>query len=172
MSDLLAHLHIEGSLLIAQVVNFLILLFVLGKFVYKPVMAMLEKRRLSIQEAADKSDAIAKQFEESQQLRAQTLQKARDEAQGILEEAKIRATQQHEELMKKAYEEVESLVARARKEIQAEKQDAMKSAQEEFSALLMPALARVIQEASDEKTQHAFLERAEERVKELYPTSF
>lgn len=171
MADLFSHLHIEGSLLIAQVVNFLILLFVLGRFVYKPVLGMLEKRRMAIQEAIEKSDAIARQFQESQQLRSQELKKAREEAQAVVEEAKMRAGQQHDELMKKAYKEVEGLVARARKEIQAEKQEAMTQAQKEFQALLIPALARVIQEASDEKTQHAFLERAQERVKDLYPSA-
>ncbi len=169
MSDLLAHLHIEGTLLIAQTVNFFILLFVLGRFVYKPMMAMLEKRRLAIQEAMEKSDAIAKQFKESQELRAKELQKAREEAQSIVEEAKSRTLVQHDEIIKKAFKEIEVLVARARKEIQTERQEAMVQAQKEFSTLLIPALARVIQEASDKKTQYAFLEKAQERIRELYP---
>lgn len=171
MADLLAHLHIEGSLLLAQVVNFLVLLFILGKFVYKPIMAMFEKRRLAIQESMEKSDLIAKQFQESQELRAKELQKARDEAQGILEETKLHAGALHDELMKKAYKEVEVLVLRVRKEIQAEKEEAVADAQKQLSTLLIPAVSRIMQEASDEKTQHAFLERAQERVKELYPNS-
>ena len=49
MSELFSKLGIDWKLLIAQIINFLVLLFVLYKFAYRPILSMLEKRTKKIE---------------------------------------------------------------------------------------------------------------------------
>jgi F-type H+-transporting ATPase subunit b len=88
MTELLESLHIEWPLLIAQIVNFLILLAILGRFVYKPLMGILSQRREMIAQSVEKSQQLDAQFKEAQEHRAKELTKARREAQSIIVQAK------------------------------------------------------------------------------------
>ena len=78
MAELLHSLGIEWPILVAQIINFAILLAVLGKFVYKPVMKMLDKRR------AETAQALL-----SEEQSAQKLASAEADKESILSEARI-----------------------------------------------------------------------------------
>ena len=83
-------LGIEPKLLLAQIVNFLIIVFVLSKVLYKPVLSMLEKRRKEIAEGLAISDRMRLEEEKFQEKKAARLEVARKEAKTIIEEAKKR----------------------------------------------------------------------------------
>src|SRR3989344_888148 len=55
-------LGIDGKLLTAKIVNFIILVFVLRKFVYQPLLGLLEKRRQTIEERMKKAEEIETRF--------------------------------------------------------------------------------------------------------------
>ena len=67
MNELFSQLGIDPKLLLAQGVNFVILLVVLTKFVYKPLMKMVEERRKKIElgiKGGEKAEQIIKQAEQ------------------------------------------------------------------------------------------------------------
>ena len=66
MSELLTKLGIDLKLLVAQIVNFLILLLVLYKFAYGPIVAMLEKRQKKIEKGLKEAEEAHKKLEESE----------------------------------------------------------------------------------------------------------
>jgi F-type H+-transporting ATPase subunit b len=98
----LGQFGIDPLLLAAQIINFIILLLIFKRFLYKPILAILKKRELKIKEgllAAEKGEAfLAKAKEEENEI----LSKANTEARGMVEEASVRAGKLEEETVEKA----------------------------------------------------------------------
>lgn len=115
MSELFENLEIKWQLLLAQAVNFFILLFILKKFLYKPMLKFLRERREAIEEGLKKSELAEQQFKEMRELQAKELAKTRAEAQGIIDEAKKRAGEAKNEIVANAKRETETLFAKAEK---------------------------------------------------------
>ena len=85
MSQLLHNLGIEPLLLIAQIVNFLLLLFILKKFLYNPVINMLNDRTKKIEESLKQAKEIEEKRIEIEKEKIKEILKARKEAEQILE---------------------------------------------------------------------------------------
>src|SRR3989344_237183 len=88
MSELLHSLGIEWPILIAQLVNFAILLFILERFVYRPIIKLLDKRREDIATSAKRDEEIRAKLGEMDIARERVLTEARAQSQKILDEAK------------------------------------------------------------------------------------
>src|SRR3990167_6130351 len=102
MSELFSQLGIDVKLLVAQGVNFLILLFVLTKFVYKPLMKMVEERRKKIElgiKGGEKAEQIIKQAEEE---KTGIIKEADIQAIGIISEAEKTAQKHAQEITHQA----------------------------------------------------------------------
>src|SRR3989338_5782020 len=117
MSELVSQLGIDWKLLLAQGVNFLILLVVLTKFVYKPLMKMVEERRKRIEfgkKADTQAVAIISEAEKNAQKKAQEIATQADKkAQQTLKEIMLIAERKEKEQMNKVEEEAKKLVKEA-----------------------------------------------------------
>src|SRR3989344_9406280 len=168
MAELLESLHIEWPLLIAQIVNFLILMAVLGRFVYKPLIRLLEQRREIIARSMEKSQQLDVQFREAQERRAKELAEARREAQGIIEQAKNVAEDERQKIQEHTKKEIAEMIARAEKELTGRKEEMRQDLQREMKTLLAPALERILRDAVDEESQRRILAHAAEQIKLIY----
>src|SRR4030066_2412588 len=116
MSELLTKLGIDWKLLIAQIVNFLVLLFILWKFAYGPILAMLEKRQKKIEKGLKDAEAAGKKLEESEERQKEILKKARTEAKEIVEKAHTQAEKSKSEIAVEAKWQAEKMVRDAQAE--------------------------------------------------------
>ncbi len=125
---------IEPILLLAQIVNFLIILFVLKKFFYKPIVKMLEDRRKRIEESLKNADAIEEKLKATEEKSALILDNARKNAEDILAEAKaeaqriadaagVEARLAQEETLKKTMEQIVSEREKMQKDLEAQTLD-------------------------------------------------
>jgi F-type H+-transporting ATPase subunit b len=114
MIDTLQTLGITWPKLIAQCINFSIVLFVLWRFAYKPVLAMLEARRQKIAEGIANAEKIKAELARTEAGRREILAKAGDQANQILEEVRVAAAHVREQEMQKAVAAAERIVAKAR----------------------------------------------------------
>ena len=125
---------IEPILLLAQIVNFLIILFVLKKFFYKPIVKMLEDRRKRIEESLKNADAIEEKLKATEEKSALILDTTRKNAEDILAEAKAEAQRiidvageearlTAEETLKKAMEQIASEREKMQKDLEAQTLD-------------------------------------------------
>ena len=97
MSELIHKLGIDWKLLVAQVVNFLVLLFLLKKFLYKPVLELLAKRRASIAESIANTERIAQELKSIESRKIAEVEKAKKEAEKRVEKLIKDAGQRIEE---------------------------------------------------------------------------
>lgn len=142
MNDLISKLGIDWKLLAAQIVNFLILFLILRKFVYKPVLDMLHKRRNIISrsiEEARKIEEDAKNMEETKELE---MRQARIKVREILDGAVGAGEGQKEKILAKAKADSEKMVADAKNIIRAQKEQMAKDLEKETGNLALEIMEK------------------------------
>ena len=110
-------LGIEPSLLLAQIVNFSIIVFLLAKLLYKPVLEMMEKRRKEIERGLALTEKMKQEEEKLQQKKEKMTQEARREVRAILEEAKKQAKDEEKEIIAQAHQEAEAIILKGKEEV-------------------------------------------------------
>ena len=135
--------------LIAQLINFLLLLIVFRVILYKPLLRILDERKKRIQEGLDASDEAKRRLSQTEQEVAKELEKARQEGQGLIAQAQQISARIQEEAREGARHEAEQLLERARGEIQLERDSAIAQLRREFAGLTITAAERVIKEELD-----------------------
>ncbi len=134
-------LGINLNFLIAQIVNFLLLMLILRMVLYRPMLNMLETRREKIREslsAAEKARAeAANRSRENEEIIAE----ARRQAQDIIRQAEDRAKQREVQIVAEASANVDAMKSKAQQEVEYERQQAMASLRGEVAQLSL-AIAR------------------------------
>ncbi len=113
-------LGIDWKILIGQIINFVILLWLLKRFVYKPFLNVLEKRKAKIVEGITKSEEAEKSLQGIRDLSKSIQAKGEEEARVVIKKAEIRAKDKTGEILAAAEEEKERIIKEAK--ITAEKE--------------------------------------------------
>ena len=100
-----------NATLIAQVLNFLFLVFILAKFAYKPVINMMEDRKNKIASDLENAEMAKAEAEKLKAEYAAQLAAVRQEAQSIIENARKTAQSVHDKIIAETKEEQEQIVA-------------------------------------------------------------
>lgn len=149
----LAALGIDAPFLIAQIVNFLILFFLLRWLLYRPILSVLAKRRSTIEESLKHAETAKHEAEQAQEKSAALLAQARTEAKAIVEEAKQSAETIAADIQSKAQQDSEALVARTRTQLEQEKAAILSEAERELGSLVLRATEKVAIGRSGEVTE-------------------
>ena len=107
-------LGIQWPKLIAQFVNFAIVLFVLWRFAYKPVFSLLEARRQKIADGISNAEKIKAELAATEVERKRVLTEAGDQAAKLIEDARNAAIRVSEAETQKAIAAAEQIIAKAR----------------------------------------------------------
>jgi F-type H+-transporting ATPase subunit b len=152
-------LGISLPMLLAQIVNFLILLGLLYLVAYKPIMRMLDERSRKIKESMEQTEFIKEQAAQAEEEVKKQLEAAAKEGQEVI----TRATKTGEELRQKAQQqakqETEALINRARAEIQRERDDAIDELRKEVADLAILAAGKVIDRSLDKKAHRQLIDK-------------
>lgn len=149
---------INLPLLIAFVVNFIILFGLLGLFLYKPVLKMLDERQARIKESMEQAEQIRQQTARSEEEIKEHLATARKEGQSIIDQATQMGERLKEEAKEGARREAESVIAKARTEIQRDRDKTIEELRKEFADIAILAAEKVINETLDEKKHRELIE--------------
>jgi len=114
MGDTLQVLGIQWPKLLAQLLNFAIVMFILWKWAYKPVFAILESRRQKIAEGVANAEKITTQLAKTEADRRAILTQAGDQANQMIEEARMAALRVREVETQKAIAAAEQILIKAR----------------------------------------------------------
>lgn len=147
----------EIGLLVWNTVAFLILVFLLGKFAWKPIMKAIQEREQNISDALNKAE-LAKQ--EMARLTAQNqdlMQQARAERDEILKEAKTLKDSILAEAKKQAQVEGAKLIEKAKIEIENQKKAALIEVKDQVSSLSLEIAERVLRNQLDDKAKQEAL---------------
>jgi len=160
MTRLAAGLLTINATLVAQLLIFLVMLGVLYRFAWGPLLRILNERRARIQQGVEATERAKQELEAAERERQAKLEEARREAQAMLDRIAKQGEDLRKELETKAREQAESLIAKARTEIQQEREKAVQDLRSQVADLAVMAAGRIIGESLDAKKHRELIDRA------------
>ena len=160
----LGTLGIDGGIFIAQLVNFFVVLLVLWKFAYKPLIKMLDQRSERIEKSMRDADHVEKRVAALEDERKEVVAEARAEAAKVMELARTDAEVLKIDLIEKAKREVERVVANGKGQLKSDQEAMMREARKEMIEIAVSAAKKILSESVDEKKSASL---AEEVVRKL-----
>ena len=140
-------LSIDWNLLFT-IINLVILYIILKKFLYKPVMGIMEQRQelidnqfMSAKEAEDKANALKTEWEENMLC-------IESEKTKILEEANAKAKAEYGRIISQADKDASGIIENANKKIAADKEKTMRDVENQIAGIAMLAAAKIVNEKS------------------------
>lgn len=160
MDSLISSFHIDWKLMIAQAVNFAVVLFVLYRFALKPLAKLMDERGKTIAggiENAEKQKALLVAQKEEYDA---TLAQARSEASNIMKEVKEEAEMKRREMLEKAQDEANAVFTAGKKQLDAEKERMLADAKRELVSLVTNATEKVLGKSVDAKLDGKIVEES------------
>jgi F-type H+-transporting ATPase subunit b len=149
---------VDGWKLLFQVINFLLLLYLLNRFLFKPVLKLLDEREQRIRKGLQDAESAAHDRELAKAEREAAMDEARKEAQAMIARATKIADDSRAEILAEAKEQAEKVTSRAREEITAEKDRAMAELRATVADLALEAAGKLVRAEMDTKTQRKLVE--------------
>ncbi|OGL89350.1 ATP synthase F0 subunit B [Candidatus Uhrbacteria bacterium RIFCSPLOWO2_02_FULL_51_9] len=150
-------LGINLKLFIAQLINFAVILFVLWRWAYRPLLRIMHERQKTIADGLDNAKKIETRLGETEQEYRTKINAAKKEAIAIIEQGKKDAEARAVVMKKKAEEDMQTLLASARTQINAEKDASMRAVRESAAALITETVRRVVLEKMSTKENEEFI---------------
>ena len=139
-------LGINWGLLIAQIFNVVLLVWLLTRFLYRPVLNMLNERTRRVQESLQDAERVKEQLARAKQDYDAELARARREAAGLLAQAQERAKVQEQEIIAQARQEAERIRAEAREQAVQEREQLLRDLKNQMAELVTLTASRVLGE--------------------------
>lgn len=162
--DLLAQFGIDIKLFVWQIINFAVLFVVIYKLLYRPLIAILEKRTETIEKSLEEARKIEERSKASQEEYASIIANAKREAATIIEEARTLAEKQREESLDRAKQDIANVVSQAKLQLQQERGIMLKEAKDRFAELVVKTTRVILQDISDREIDHELVKRAVEKL--------
>jgi F-type H+-transporting ATPase subunit b len=141
-----------------QLLNFLLLLYILNRFLFRPLLARMDERGTKIEKGLEDAEAAARDRELARAEREAAVAEARKEAAEMLARANKIAEDTRNEILNDARTEAERVTTRAREEIVAEKDRAMAELRAQVADLALAAAGKLVRSEMDGPTQRRLVE--------------
>lgn len=143
MDQILQNFGIAWPSFLAQLIIFAILFFILKKFAFKPITDMLEERKRRIEETVENAAKVKEQLADAEKRYKEILDKANDEAQKLIAEARTSGDALAEKKRQEAVSEAERILAKAREATKQEHDQVMKELKKEVGRMVVDTTAKV-----------------------------
>lgn len=164
--ELIENFGLDPILLGAQIVNFLIILFILKKFLYKPILTTLEKRKATIKEGLDKTEEARIRLEKIAEKEKQILRIAQEQAKKILDEAKSESIGIIENSEQQSKIKADRMLRQAREQINLETRAVEKRLSLHVSSLAIDFLKKAVADLFSKKEQESVIKNVLKKVEQ------
>lgn len=143
MGDLVNQFGLQWTKVLAQVIIFALVYFVLNRYAFGPILAMLEARRKRIADGEAKLEKIARDLAAAEENAKALLDKANSEGNRLIKEAGDSAATLAERKKQDAVAEANSIMAKAREAARLEQEQLLAQLKREFGRMVVDATSRV-----------------------------
>ncbi len=157
-------LGIQWKILLAQTISFSLVFFVLWRFAYRPIFAMLEARRQKIAEAMSDAEKIKAELAKTQADRKAVLAQAGDQANEMIEQARTAAARVREVETQKAIAAAEQIVTKAREAAAQDHARMLAELKREVGRLVVQTTATVTGKVLTPEDQKRLAEETEKQL--------
>jgi len=148
----------DPGLFLWTILTFLVLLVLLAKFAWKPLLALLERREEMIRQSLDDAEKAKQELQRLQQESKEILSKARVEAQSILAKSRSQAEKLKGELRQEAKLQADSILRDAEKQIQVETEKAIAVIKTEVVDLSLLVASKLIKKNLSKEDNQSLIE--------------
>jgi F-type H+-transporting ATPase subunit b len=152
-------LDINPGLIIWTLITFVLLILLLSKLAWKPLLGALQAREQGIADALSQADEARKESERVLNENKAALAKANEETARLIAEGRIMAEQVKNDIIAKANENAKSLIAQAKDEINREKEAALIQLRSEVADLAIAVAEKIVDETLDGAKQKKFVDK-------------
>ncbi len=164
MSEILRTFGVNWPDFLAQTLAFAAVVFILWKFAFGPIIAVLEERRRRIAEGMSNADKIKLQLAESEVKYREILDQANAQAQKLVNEARASSDALAERRQQDAITESERIIARAREATQLEHDRVLNDVKRELGRLVIDTASKVTGKILNDDDQRRLNEETARQV--------
>ncbi|MCX6138133.1 MAG: F0F1 ATP synthase subunit B [Ignavibacteriales bacterium] len=157
-------LNVHSGLIIWTIITFVLLVLVLSKVAWKPLLRALHDRENSIREALRHADEARKEAEKVLAENRQAIAKANEETARLLREGRELAEQMKNEIVARAHESAKHTVEQAKDEIQREKEAALLQLRHQVADLAILAAEKILEESLDAARQKKIVDKVLQKL--------
>jgi F-type H+-transporting ATPase subunit b len=165
MQGLLHNFGIDWKLLLAQIINFLVLLVILRAFAYKPLVKILRERREVIEKGVNASKESQVRLGRVKEEEQQKIDEATKKGLGIVEEARSLADQEKDQILALAKKKEETIMADTAKAVEQEKRKMFEEVMGNAEHIMQSGLGKVLLGMNPGERDKALIRRAIEELK-------
>jgi F-type H+-transporting ATPase subunit b len=156
---ILGSVGFDWRVALANLVNFILIYFLLDKFVFKPLAKTLDERKLKIEEGLGNIERAENLMVEAQQERESLLEETKKERNKIIEEARIRERALIEEANLKAKKEADAILDHGVLMLEKERKDMERKFNEAAIDIVVAGVKKVTSHEIDEKINNQIVEK-------------
>jgi F-type H+-transporting ATPase subunit b len=159
-------LQLQTGLILWTIVIFLLLVFLLRKLAWKPILAALDERTRNIRESLAQADNAKKDVARMRAEYEKMMAESRQESQNLIAQSRKTAESLREELVQKAQQEVEMLRQRAARDIGLEREKALEEIKRTAGELSVAIAAKIIGKSLNAKDHQDLIKQA---LRDIHP---
>lgn len=164
--EFIKNFGLDPVLLFAQIVNFLIILYILRRFLYKPILSALEKRKQLIKEGLDKTEEARVRLEQIVEKEKTVLRTAQTQAKKILDDAKKESLIMVQKTEESTKIKAESILTQTREQIYFETREVEKRLTLHVSRLAVDFLQKAVKDLFSKEDQEAVMKNVLEKFRQ------
>ena len=153
--------------IIFVIINFLILVGVLGKFLYQPFLGAIEARKQNIKDAYDKAAIESRRADAKMAKYERRIANAEDEVRDIIRDGKKRADKQAQQIIDEANQKASDIVKRAEEAAELEKARAMDELRQEIVDMVIMAAEQVIEHEIEKEGHEAIIDEVIDKARKV-----
>lgn len=147
MDQIIAVFGVNWKLLLIQGVNFGLLLALLYKFLYKPVLHMVDTRRAKIENAIKDSERMESELGQAEAEKARIIREATHKGDELIDAAKKRAETEEHNIMKDAHRKAVHLLNEAERRTNREHEEMLQKAEREVARMAVLSAEKILRKA-------------------------
>ena len=156
--------QLDPGLFVWTILTFLVLLGVLAKFAWNPLLKMLKDREDLIRSSLEDAEKAQTELANLNAEREEIINKARSEAQSILSEGKVAASKLKDETLKAAKDQAKSILTDAEKQIRIEKHKAIEEIKSEVVDLSLSVAEKLIKKNISREDNQTLIDESLENI--------
>ena len=139
-------LEVDPGLIVWVIITFIVLLWVLKKVAWKPILAALDLREKEIKDSLEKAEKAKEDAQKILEQNQASLAKAEDESKKIIDQSRTYAETLKEQMLKESKEEARKLVDNATEEIERKKNAAFEELKNQIAEISLTAAEKIMRE--------------------------
>lgn len=167
MAELIHTLGIDWKLLAANTITFFIVLWILRRFAYRPIINLLEQRQRTVADGLTKAKQSQEGYAELQREKQRIVEEAKTDALKLVHAAEVEASNLRQQELVKTQTEASQLLAKTKQQLERERQQMVSKAKADLAGLVVTASAKVLGETVDAELEKKLQAQAVKAVKSI-----